>query len=88
MFTYFYDFISNFTGITNNVVLTVLTELIVVALSITVLYLLVKLPFPRDTIVKRTVFIVLYVVSFILVLYANDITLISITQHLPTGGVV
>ena len=88
MFSYFYDFISNFTGITNNIVVTVLTELIVVALSITILYLLVKLPFPRDTIVKRTVFIFLYVVAFVVVLYANNITLISITQHLPTGGVV
>ncbi len=86
MFTYFNDFISGFLGIENAVITTVISQMLCVCLALCIIYLLTKLVFPKDGIVKRSVFIVLFVCAILTVLYANGFTLISVTQTLAQMG--
>lgn len=88
MFNYFYDFIDGFFDMGNTVINTCVAQLLCVCLCICVIYLLTKIVFPKDSTVKKVVFCFLFVFAMLVVLYANGINLITITQTLAQlGGV-
>lgn len=83
--SYFKDFMKVLLG--ESLSTCVVAELLTVGLSICILYLFTKLVFPKDSVVKKVVFIFLFVFAFLSVLYSNGITLLTITQLSPSLGV-
>ena len=74
MYTYINEFFQTFTGLTSDLT-SLMSELVTVFLTITVLYLLFKIPFPKDTFIKKSGFFMLYLMAAVFIFYTNGYAL-------------
>lgn len=88
MYEYFNDFITQFTGISENTITTPLSQIFVTFLAISVIYLLLNLVFRGNSVVKNCAFVLLLLTAFVAVMSANGITIISITKEFARMGVL
>lgn len=86
MLDYFVNFIISFVGINNNIAV-VIASILSVTMTIAIMYLLTKIVFPRDTFIKNSVFLVIWIASILVVLISYDINPITIMQVSSEMGV-
>lgn len=87
MLQYFQNFIESFLGIESALSIPIAT-ILAVSCALCVIYLLTKLVFPKDTIVKKSVFILIWIACIMVILSTYNVYPITIIQASSSLGVL
>lgn len=87
MVEYFREFVENFIGVESALSIPIAT-ILAVSCALSVIYLLTKLVFPKDSIVKRVVFIVIWIACIMVILTTYNVYPITIMQASSSLGVL